>query len=72
MFKSIYVDAKNHEVVNTTLEQARKGATIIGETLAKKKLKSNLTPSRYVLLGSEEFKAKTRKEAKEAPVMMGS
>ena len=72
MFKSIYVDAKNYEVVNTTLEQARRGATIIGETLANKKLKSNLTPSRYVLLGSEEFKAKTRKEAKEAPVMMGS
>ena len=40
--------------------------------MAKKKLKSNQTKSRYVLLGSEEFKAKTRQEAKEAPVMMGS
>ena len=57
---------------NTTLNQARRGAAIIGETLAKKKLKSNQTKSRYVLLGSEEFKAKTRQEAKEAPVMMGS
>ena len=28
--------------------------------------------SRYVFLGSEEFKEKTRREAKEAPVMMGS
>ena len=58
--------------LNTTLDQARRGAAIIGETLAKKKLKSNHGKSRYVLLGSEEFKAKTRKEAKEAPVMMGS
>ena len=59
-------------MLNTTLEQARRGSTLIGDTLAQKKLKSNLTKSRYVLLGSEEFKAKTRKEAKEAPVMMGS
>ena len=40
--------------------------------LAKKKLKSNRRKSRYVLLGSEEFKEKTRREAEEAPVMMGS
>ena len=32
--------------LNTTLEQARTGATLIGETLAEKKLKSNLTKSR--------------------------
>ena len=56
--------------LNTTLDQARRGATIIGETLAKKQLKSNLSKSRYVLLGSEEFKERTRREAKEAPVMM--
>ena len=49
--------------LNTTLEQARRGAILIGETLAKNKLKRNLTKSRYVLLGSEEFKAKTRKES---------
>ena len=42
------------------------------ETLAKKKLKRNHGKSRYVILGSEEFKAKTRKEAKGAPVMIGS
>ena len=58
--------------LNTTLEQARRGATLIGDTLAQKKLKSNLTKSRYVLLGSEEFKERTRREAKENPVMMGS
>ena len=58
--------------LNTTLEQARTGATLIGETLAKKKLKSNLTKSRYVLLGGEEFKKKTRLEAQNNSVMMGS
>ena len=58
--------------LNTTLEQARRGATLIGDTLAKKKLKSNLTKSRYVLLGSAEFKERTRQEARENPVMMGS
>ena len=54
---------------NTTLEQARRDATLIGDTLAKKKVKSNLTKLRYVLLGSKEFKERTRMEAKEAPVM---
>ena len=58
--------------LNTTLEQARTGATLIEETLAKKKLKSNLDKSRYVLLGSAEFKAKTRLEAQHNPVMMGN
>ena len=58
--------------LNTTLEQARRGATLIGDTLPKKKLKSNLKMSRYVLLGSEEFKERTRREAKENPLMMGS
>ena len=58
--------------LNTKLEQARRGATLIGDMLAKKKLKSNLTKSRYVLLGSEEFKKKTRQEAQSNPVMMGS
>ena len=57
--------------LNTTLEQARTGATLVGETLAKKKLKSNLTKSRYVLLGGEEFKKRTRSEAQNNPVMMG-
>ena len=59
-------------IVKLTLEQAKRGATLIGDTLAKKKLKSNLTKSRYVLLRSEEFKERTRQEAKETPVMMGS
>ena len=47
--------------LNTTLDQARRGAVIIGETLAKKKLKSNYGKSRYVLLVSEEVNAKTQK-----------
>ena len=46
--------------LNTTLEQARTGATLMGETLAKNKLESNLTKSRYVVFGAEEFKKKTR------------
>ena len=58
--------------LNTTLDQARRGAKIIGGTLAEKQLKSNLSKSRYVLLGSKEFKERTRREAKEAPVMMGN
>ena len=40
--------------------------------MAKKNLESNHGKSRYILLGSEEFKAKTRREAKEAPMMMRS
>ena len=46
------------------MDQARKGAAIIRETLAKKKLKSNHGKSRYVLLGSAQFKAKTRRRQK--------
>ena len=56
--------------LNTTLEQARKGATLIGETLAKKKLRSNHTKSKYVLLGQDEFKQRTRLEAQNNPVMI--
>ena len=48
----------------------RKGAEIVGETLAKR-LKSNYSKSNYILIGSKEFKEKTRKEAKESPIMMG-
>ena len=47
--------------LNTTLEQARTGATLIGDTLAKK---SNLSKSRYVLLCSAEFKKKQGKKLK--------
>ena len=50
--------------LNTTLEPARTGAELITETLAKKRLKSNFGKSKYVLLGSQEFKERTRREAK--------
>ena len=45
--------------LNTTLDQARSGTALIGETLAKKKLNSNKTKSRYVLHESEEIKIMT-------------
>ena len=51
--------------LNTTLKQARTGAKIIGETLAKKRLKSNYRKSKYVLLGNKEFKEQTQKKANE-------
>ena len=57
--------------MNTTLDQARTGAKIIGETLERKQLKSNSGKSKYVLLGSKALKNKTRKEASANPIMMG-
>ena len=44
--------------LNTTLKHARTGANIIGETLAQKRIKSNYGKSKYVLLGSMEFRKK--------------
>ena len=70
--KLSYLSGRYIARLNTNLDQARKGAALIGETLAQKKLKSNHGKSRYVLLGSEEVKERTRREAKEAPVMMRS
>ena len=58
--------------LNSTLDKARNGAKLIGENLARKRLKSNYSRSKDVLLGSKEFKEKTRREAKEKPIMMGS
>ena len=58
--------------LNSTLEQARTGAELIGETLAKQRLKSNYGKTKYVILGSEEFKERTRQEAAVNPVKMGS
>ena len=56
----------------STSDQARKGAALIGETLAQKRLKLSKGKSRYVLFGSEDFKEQTRREAKETQVMTGS
>ena len=58
--------------LNTTLDQARKGAKLVGETLAQNRLKSNYGRSKYVLLESAEFKEKAKTEAEQSPVMMGS
>ena len=41
--------------INSTLDQVRRGAKIIGETLARKQLKSNTAKDKYLLLGSKSF-----------------
>ena len=53
--------------LNTTLDQARTGPNIIGETLVKKTVEK----IKYLLLGSKAFKGKRRTEAAANPNMMG-
>ena len=55
--------------LNSTLEQARTGAELIGETLAKQRLKSNYGKSKYVLLGVQK---KNQKRVTVNPIKMGS
>ena len=51
---------------------SRTVAELIGETLVKQRLKSNYGKTKYVILGSEEFKERTRQEAAVNPIKMGS
>ena len=58
--------------MNSSLDQARKGAQDIGRLLESKQLRANSAKSKVVVLGQEEAREKILNKIREEPIKMGN
>ena len=58
--------------MNDNLTQARVGCSIIDNILKRKQLSVNYDKSKYLIIGSKEYRSEVLKEIEENPMMMGN